>query len=178
MSDERELPATVEELIERAERSRTAFYAALEGLGPEQLAAPITGGGWSAIDHMAHIAIWMEGILAAFDRQNRWVAMGADGPPGSAGFDELNERLRAPHAAKSPAEVRAWLDTTHERIASRLQAMTIEELRRPYGYYQPEEERDDSDAPFLGWVVGDTYSHYDEHAGWLREALSQSGGVR
>jgi uncharacterized damage-inducible protein DinB len=171
MSDAHELPATVDELTTRMERSRAAFYAALDGLSPEQLAAPLTERGWSAADHMAHIAVWMEGILAGLGGKSRWTAMGADGPPGAGGFDELNERLRAPHAAKSPAEVRAWLDATHERMLARLRGMTIEELRRPYGHYQPDEPRDDAGEPFLHWVVGDTYGHYDEHRGWLVEAL-------
>jgi uncharacterized damage-inducible protein DinB len=175
MSDGHGLPATVDELTMRMERSRAALYAALDGLSPEQLAAPLTERGWSAADHLAHIAVWMEGILAGLDGTSRWAAMGADGPPGDAGFDELNERLRAPHRAKSPAEVRAWLDATHERMLARLRGMTIEELRRPYGHYQPDEPRDDAGEPFLHWVVADTYGHYDEHRGWLVEALHAWG---
>jgi hypothetical protein len=120
---------------------------------------------------MAHIAVWMGGILAALDGISRWEAMGG-GPPGRAGFDELNEQLRAPHTAKSPAEVRAWLDETHGRMVGRLRGMSIEDLRRPYGHYQPGETRDD-DAPFLNWIVGDTFSHYDEHRGWIAAALRE-----
>ena len=173
MSDAQELPPTVDDLTTRMERSRAAFYAVLDGLSPERLAAPLTERGWSAADHVAHIAVWMGGILAALDGKSRWTAMGADGPPGDAGLDELNERLRAPHATKSPAAVRAWLDATHERMLARLHGMTIEELRRPYGHYQPGELRDDAGEPFLHWVVGDTYGHYDEHRGWLGEALRE-----
>lgn len=173
MSDE--LPGTIDDLVTRAEDSRAAFYAELDGLTEEQLAAPLTERDWSAADHMAHIAVWMEGILAALDGTSRWAAMGADGPPGQAGFDELNERLRAPHAAKSPAEVRAWLDATHARMLARLRAMTIEELRRPYSHYQQGEARDDAGEPFLNWIVGDTYSHYDEHRGWIAAALRERG---
>jgi uncharacterized damage-inducible protein DinB len=175
MSDESEMPTTIDDLVARAEQSRASFFAALDGLSDEQLAAPITAGGWSAADHMAHIAVWMEGILAALDGVSRWTAMGADGPPGEAGFDVLNEQLRAPHAAKSPAEVRVWLDATHTRMLARLHAMTTEELRRPYGHYQPGEARDDAGEPFINWVAGDTYSHYDEHRGWIVAALRERG---
>jgi Mycothiol maleylpyruvate isomerase N-terminal domain len=175
MSDEHDLPATSDDLVTRIEHGRAAFYTALDGLTAEQLAAPITERGWSVADHMAHIAVWMEGILVALDGSSRWTAMGADGPPGQAGFDELNERLRAPHAAKSPAEVRAWLDATHTRMLARLRGMTMEELRRPYRHYQPTETRDDADEPFLGWVVGDTYAHYDEHRDWIAAALRERG---
>lgn len=174
MSEQDELPATVDELLERMERGRAALYASLDGLDEARLSAPITAGGWSAADHLAHIAVWMEGILAALDRQSRWVAMGADGPPGEAGFDALNERLRAPHAGKSPAAVRAWLDATHERLAARLRGMSIDELRRPYSYFQPGERRADGEQPFLNWIVGDTYSHYDEHRGWVEQGLRGS----
>lgn len=172
MSDEQELPATTEELLARMESSRAAFYAALDGLTDAELAAPITERGWSVADHMSHIAVWMHGILEALDGANRWEAMGADGPPG-ADFDTLNERLRAPHAARSPAEARAWLEATHARAVARLGGMTIDELRRPYSYYQPGEARDNADAPFLNWITGDTYAHYDEHRGWIVAALGE-----
>lgn len=175
MSDEQELPATIDELAARMEQSRAAFYGAIDGLSAERLAAPLTERDWSVADHMAHIAVWMEGILAALDGTSRWAAMGADGPPGDDGFDGLNERLRAPHAAKSPAEVRAWLDATHERMLARLRSSTIEELRRPYSHYQPAEARDDAGSPFLNWIAGDTYSHYDEHRGWITAALRERG---
>jgi uncharacterized damage-inducible protein DinB len=175
MSDEQELPATTAELLKRMEQSRAAFYAALDGLSDEQLAAPLTERGWSVADHMTHLAIWMDGIRNALDGTNRWAAMGADGPPSPGGFDELNERLRAPHAPKSPAEARAWLETTHERMAARIAGLTLEELRRPYRHYQPAEQRADSDEPFLAWIAGDTYEHYDEHRAWIVAALGERG---
>lgn len=177
MTEQDELPTTIDALTAEIERGRTDFYAALQGLTAEQLAAPLTERDWSVTDHMAHIAVWMEGILAALDRKNRWVAMGADGPSKPGDFDEENERLRAPHAAKSPAEVRAWLDATHERMLARVRGLTMEELRRPYAHYQPGEERSDADQPFLHWIVGDTYDHYDEHRGWITAALRERGWV-
>lgn len=171
MTDEHELPTTVDALIARIERSRQEFDAALAGLTDEQLAASITERGWSAADHMAHIAVWMEGITSALDGASRWTAMGTDGPPGPEGFDELNERLRTPHAAKAPAEVRDWLDAAHARMLVKLRGTTIEALSRPYNYYQPHEARDDADKPFLRWVVDNTYEHYDEHRNWIVAAL-------
>jgi hypothetical protein len=121
--------------------------------------------------------VWMNGVLAGLNGASRWEVMGG-GPPqggGDAAFDELNERLRAPHTGKSPAEARAWLDATHERMAARVRGMTIEELRRPYGHYQPGEQRADADAPYLGWIVGDTFAHYDEHRAWITAALRERG---
>jgi hypothetical protein len=175
MSDEHELPATVDELVARMEQGRAAFYAALDGLTPEQLAAPLTERDWSIADHMAHIAVWMDGILGALDGRSRWAIMGADGPPAAGDFDALNERLRAPHAARSPAEVRAWLDATHAAMVTKLRGMSIEELRLPYRHYQPSEARANADEPFLGWIAGDTYAHYEEHQAWIVAALDERG---
>lgn len=172
MTDEIELPETIDDLLTRIERSKMVFDAALAELTDAQLAAPLTERDWSVADHMAHIAVWMEGILAALDGGDRWAAMGG-GPPGAEGFDGLNEQLRTPHAAKSPAEVRAWLDATHQRMLTKLRGMTIEELRHPYGHYQPHEVRDDAGEPFVNWVVSDTYGHYDEHLGWITAALER-----
>lgn len=175
MSEQDELPTSVEGLLGRMEAGRAGFYARLEGLSAEQLAAPITAGGWSVADHMAHIAVWMDGVREGLDGTDRWRAMGADGPPGAAGFDALNERLRAPHAAKSPADARAMLDGAHERMAARLRTLSIEALRRPYSHYQPGEARDDAGEPYLNWIAGDTYGHYDEHGAWIEAALREKG---
>lgn len=170
-----DLPLTVDALIARLEAARAAFDASLAGLTPAQLAAPLTERDWSVIDHMAHLATWMEGILAALAGTSRWAAMGAAVPYESSNFDAQNEQLRALHAAKSPAEVQAWLATTHARMIERLRGMTMAELRRPYRHYQPDEARADADQPFLRWVAGDTYEHYDEHRGWIVAALQARG---
>jgi hypothetical protein len=175
MSEQDELPTTVDELLGRMEAARAAFYSSVSGLSEEQLAAPLTERDWSVADHMAHIAVWMDGIIEGLEGRSRWAAMGADGPPGAAGFDALNEQLRAPHAGKSPAEVRSWLDGVHGRMAAKLRTLSIAELRRPYSHYQPGEARDDAGEPFLSWVAGDTYGHYDEHRGWIEAALREKG---
>ncbi len=175
MSTDQALPTTIDDLLAQIERSRAAFAAVIDGLSAAQLAAPLTAGGWSAADHMAHVAVWMEGIRAGLDGASRWAAMGAAGPPGQAGFDALNERLRALHAATPPAEVRAWLDATHARTRDRLRGMTIAALRLPYRHYQPDEARDDAGEPFLNWVLGDTYAHYDQHGDWIAAALRERG---
>lgn len=172
MSDEEQLPATVDEVVARIERGRTEFYAALDGLSDEQLAAPLTERAWSAADHMAHIAVWMEGIVGALEGRSRWAVMGA-GPPDKGDYDRLNEELRAQRGALSPAEARAWLDATHERLLEKLRSMTIDELRRPYDHYQPGEGRANGGEPFLNWIIGDSYEHYDEHRGWITAALGR-----
>jgi uncharacterized damage-inducible protein DinB len=174
MSDQNEQPTTIDELTARIERGRAAFYAALDGLSDAELAAPLTDRGWSVADHMAHIAVWMEGIVGALDGRDRWAVMGA-GPPVGGDYDALNEELRARRGALVPADARAWLDATHAQLLAKLGGMTIEELRRPYRHYQPGEERPNADAPFLGWIIGDSYEHYDEHRGWITAALQARG---
>lgn len=177
MSEHEEEPGTIDELLERMEAARAAFYASLAGLSEEQLAAPLTERGWSVADHMAHIAVWIDGIAQALDGKKRWAAMGADGPPEQGGFDELNERLRELHRGKSPAQARAWLDEVHDRMLAKLRSLSMEDLRRPYSHYQPDEVRADADQPFLGWVAGNTFGHYDEHRGWITAALEQKGWI-
>jgi uncharacterized damage-inducible protein DinB len=175
MSDEHDLPATHDELLTRIEQSRTAFYAALEGLSDEQLGAPLTERGWSIADHMAHIAVWMDGVLGALDGRTRWEVMGASGPPEDNDFDTLNEHLRTPHAAKAPAEARAWLEAVHAGMVTKLSSMSREQLHLPYRHYQPDEARSSADEPILNWVVSDTYAHYEEHQTWITAALAERG---
>lgn len=171
MSDQDELPQSIEALLAEMERGRSELYRSITRLSDAEQAAPLTERDWSVADHLVHIAVWMDGIGSALEGKNRWLAMGADGPPGPDDFDAINERLRAPYQGLAPAEARAMLDGAHERMVARLRGLSLDDLMRPYGHYQPGEERDDNDRPFIHWVIGDTYSHYDEHKGWIEEAL-------
>ncbi|NJN19247.1 MAG: ClbS/DfsB family four-helix bundle protein [Oscillochloris sp.] len=115
---ELQVPGGLDRLLARMEAGRTLLYAGLRDLNDAQWREPITAADWSICDHLAHVAVWMEGVEAMLNGRSRWDAMGGGPPDPGAGFDALNEQLRAPHRAGSTAEIRAWLDTVHERMVA------------------------------------------------------------
>jgi hypothetical protein len=61
----------------------------------------------------------------------------------------------------------------------RLDAMTDADLRRSYNHYQPDDPRDPGDdRPVVEWVAGNTYEHYAEHVGYIKEIVSDSSAAR
>ena len=45
------------------------------------------------------------------------------------------------------------------------------DLQRPYAEYGEGGGRS-ADRPIIGWIIGDTYEHYEEHLGYLRAILA------
>jgi hypothetical protein len=117
-------------------------------------AAPSDAGGpdWSFLDHLSHLAAWQE---IGHDYVERALASGAwpaDGDFDGGDFDRFNERIRERWATIEPAELRAWVRESHERllaVAGRLPLGTIR-----------------SDAAW-GWVYLVLHGHQLDHLSLL-----------
>ncbi|MCL4861648.1 MAG: ClbS/DfsB family four-helix bundle protein [Caldilineaceae bacterium] len=142
----------------------TAFIASLT---PEQMERR-DAAGWAVKDHLAHLIPWAAGIVALLQRQPRWPAMGLDAPPTEDEIDAANARLHAQRAQQPLHAVLLELARTHQQVLETLAGLTDADLRQPYSHYQPNEPGEESGAPILGWVAGNTWEHYQEHLGWMR----------
>jgi hypothetical protein len=49
--------------------------------------------------------------------------------------------------------------------------LSSNDLLLPYCHYQPSEAEE---RPVLEWVAGNTYEHYAEHTGWIKEKLASA----
>ena len=55
------------------------------------------------------------------------------------------------------------------------EAMTIEELEKPYAHYVPSAAgKPSGQSSMLGYVEGSTYGHYPEHVEWLTALISSA----
>jgi len=134
-------------LIDRVNRSWADLQATLERLNERQLTAPGPEG-WAIKDHLAHLARWEEYVLAVMDGSDGHAALGLE--PGQE--DDENAVLQRRDAGLSVAEVRTLLVDVHARVLARLETLDEAVLER-----------------HLGPIEGNTYEHFDEHAGWIRE---------
>lgn len=156
---------TKAELQSRMQQGWDEFTAYLATLSPAQLTGPTDAAGWTAKDHVAHIARWEEGILAALNGQNRREAMGvSEADWESHDYDIINAGIRERDTDKSLDEVMALLRDVHGRLAARIDALTDADLERRYDSYVPGTE---NDRPIVGYIIGNTYEHYDEHRPWI-----------
>jgi hypothetical protein len=130
--------------------------------------------GWSAKDHLAHISAWEESLIALLEGHDRNAAVGLFGTEAeSAGHDvdAINAVIQRRSKDRLAADVLATFRATHRRCVAAIEALSDEDLSRPYSHFQPKDLPPNAN-PVIGWIAGNTYEHYDEHAGWIAKLLT------
>ncbi|HEU5328143.1 MAG TPA: DinB family protein [Thermomicrobiales bacterium] len=154
-------------LVARIKHAYGAVEQAANGLSDEQLTAPGPDGGWSIKDHLAHLAVWRHSLIALLEGADRKAAIGLDQQPAgetanSDDIDDVNAILYQRNHDRAPADVQADFRQAQERVLAILGGMSDADLEKPYSHYQPDAENT-SDDPVVGWIVGNTYGHDEEH---------------
>lgn len=165
-------PQRKSELIARIQESRAALDALVGALSPEQAAAPAPDGGWSVKDHLAHLAAWQcvayLRLIGHMRYEHEVFGMNPARYAASSG-DELNAAVYRSCRDRTLAEVRASFEQAYQQVLGALAGMSWADLQRPTS----------PDDPHLGTLVGNvsgnTYEHFEEHAGWVRASLHMSG---
>lgn len=129
--------------------------------------------GWTAKDHLIHLAMW-EGSMAA--------ALSGDSIPKSMGvsdatyatieqgsYDELNAAIQQRYKNLDLSNVRYKLKKRHDALISKIGALTDADLHLPFSHFQP--NKPDKSHPILAYIVGNTFEHYAEHIPWMRAIL-------
>jgi hypothetical protein len=134
-------------------------------------------GGYSAKDHLAHLTAWERGIVALLQKKPRFQAMGVEEAfVAGKTMDDMNEVIYQRNRQRPLIEVLADFEQEHRALLGILAGMDDADLFRPYSYYQPDEPGRDDGRPILSWIAGNTYEHFNEHAGWLRELRGKLAG--
>ncbi len=163
MSDEQAVSKA--ELLERMQAAWVEFNTYIDSLDAEQLTEPTDAAGWSAKDHIAHLAVWEDGVNAMLEGKPRNEAMGVDYDLWESGdYDAINAVLQERDADLPLAEVRQRFAEVHQTLVNKVNALSYEELMLPYKHYQP---YTDHEAPAIDRIIGNTYEHYPEHQEWI-----------
>ena len=151
-----------DELLEHIKRDRARLEEIVEDLSDGELAAPGPDGGWSAKDHLSHVAAWERMIVAHLrDGSDHEIAGMDEASYAAATLDELNDRLYRLHSGWSLARVHDEFGAAHAAIVAFIERMAEDTLGQPYWGDDP------SRRTALEKIAGDTYLHYREHAGWI-----------
>ena len=170
MSDE---PRTKAELLPRIETARAALDDLIASLSDDQLVSPAPDGGWSVKDHLAHLTAWEAGIAALLQHKPRYAAMQMDAATyRNTDKNGLNAIIHQRTSRHSLQEVREAFRQGQQALADAVSDLSAADLLETYSHYQPDEPGDDSGAPIVGWITGNTCDHYDEHRAWI-EALAR-----
>ncbi len=160
------------QLLAQAEQGWAALQDYLNTLSDAQLTRQTDAAGWTIKDHLMHLAVWEDGVLALLEGESRPGRMGLTKPLFEGGdFDAMNAVIREQYKELSLSEVKARFDDIHQRLLKRVEALSDEELQRPYSAFDPTTTWDQK---MLHSIAGNSHQHYSEHLPWMR-AIAASG---
>ena len=153
-------PATKAELLGLIQQGWDDFHAFLAHYSPDQLSTLKDAVGWTAKDHIIHLAVWEDSIFALLSGQSQREGLGLDEATWASDYDHQNAVLRERYLTLSLDEALALFERSHARLFAKIEALSDDDLRKPYRHYQPDSDRE---QPVIGWIIADTYEHYAEH---------------
>lgn len=171
--DEIHVPLTTREFLVRLDESWLRLMGLVESLTPAQLTGLTDAAGWTAKDHLAHLASWERGMTWLLRKQPRYEGMGVSADI-YLGYDidALNEAIRQ-NTSQLPLEtVLDDLQKTHRQLVDQLTATPEADLQQTYSWFQPSEPGVDNGEPVMRRVAGNTFVHYDEHIPWIAAIVS------
>jgi hypothetical protein len=154
---------TKQELLTRIREGYNTFNALLRSIRPGDQLMKL--GDWTAAEHVAHVASWEKLAQAVLTGANHYEAMGLTAEDWQQDTDGINEALHRQHAGIGFEDARSMLSQTHAALVAAIEASSDDDLARPLG-----SSAEDTVADL---IEGNTFAHYEEHAGWMREALGR-----
>lgn len=163
------------ELLAEVKAAHARMEALLAALSPAEMNAPVLDEGWSVKDSLAHLAAWEKMMLGWLDalRRGEPVVRYAPGfietpAAGDEPMVRLNEKLYQDDRRRSLDDVLADFRRTHEQVLGSLGAMSEADIFEPRDFASRKQAR-----LIDGVIDGNTYGHYDEHMGWIKEGLAR-----
>ena len=130
--------------------------------------------GWSIKDHLVHIGAWEHWLLALFEGRDQLAAMGAVGA--GREIDDVNAVVWQLHRDDSVKAAWDYFRDAHAQLKKALAGKTTADFDQPYATFFPGDGEGGSDRqPVLVAVAANTYDHYAEHIGWIRERTEKPG---
>lgn len=164
---------TKAELLDRIATGWAELHNLVTGLDESALTQADRVTGWSVADHLVHLAAWERGIAYLLSRRPRHEGMGiSDAQWRELTMDQINEEVHHAWQGKPAVEVLAHSRGAHAELLAALADLEVSDLLRDYSAY--DETGTISGQPVVGWVIGNTFEHYREHIGYIRDSLDLS----
>lgn len=173
MTEESRLPKA--ELLDRIAAAWVELENSISGLDDLALKRIKTAGGWTIKDTLAHLAMWERGIVYLLSRRSRHQGMDITADQWkNLTLDEINDVIHRQWQYRPATESRDALRAAHDEMLATLAGLDDDQLYLDYSHYDPTAAH--AGQPVIDWVIGNTYTHFKEHAGYIRDALSRQAG--
>ncbi|MDX2141085.1 MAG: ClbS/DfsB family four-helix bundle protein [Chloroflexota bacterium] len=168
MSKER---LTTPQLLARIEANWEEMNTYLKSLEPTVLFTLTDAGGWTIKDHLIHLAVWEDAMLAVLNGIPARDHLQIDAEVWKSGFDAINAVIQQRHRDTTLNTVIRTAMENHARLIERIKLLSDEDLYRPFNSYVTVSQ---NESPVMGWIEGTTFEHYAEHLPWMK-AIAESG---
>jgi hypothetical protein len=164
-------PKTVAELLSRIDAAWKTFTVYIDSLSEAQLTQPTDAAGWTAKDHLIHIATWEDTLNALLDKKPMWERIGIDKALWSSpDIDAINAFVQKREQQMPLDEVRRKHREIHQELLTKLRALSDADLQAPIR----DQAGSSTSRAVLRSLIADTYEAYEEHTPWIAAIVAKA----
>lgn len=172
MSIEQYRGKTTEDLLAEIDAAWQRLMATMTAHPPEAYTEKRDQVGWTALDHLAHLAAWERTVLYPLQGRTRHEGLGVTDEEFLLDFDALNQIARERSPATSYDAVMADARKVHEDVVATVRAADVDTLWRPTRELSGDTREASRDIPFMEVLMSDACSHFDEHREFIERILA------
>jgi hypothetical protein len=154
------------EILQTLDKSWNSFLEFIGKLSEEQLTEKKDPQGWSAKDHIVHLAAWERSVEYFLQRKPRHLGLGVSKKMYLGGtLDDINDLIYRKNADVSLGEALTQLRKCHRHVVELISSLPDTELRKPYNRFisgEPEDNRKVFEV-----IYANTSGHLIEHLNWI-----------
>lgn len=163
---------TKADLLARIATGWDALSSFVGSLSETQLTAGTDAAGWTAKDHIAHLAAWESATTALLTRRSQWEVLGI-APGTTKTLDNVNAVIQQRTKDQPLDQVLIALHSEHAALVAAIEALDDTDLQLPFNDFEPGSAKETAIGESL---PGYTYEHYDEHIPWIAAIIDETGG--
>lgn len=162
---------TRDDLMQQINTAWNELQSYLASVTEVQLTQPTDAAGWTAKDHLIHVAMWEKANVAMLEGKSKRETLDITPEVWDQDDDPINAVLQERYRDMSLSEVMQTARQNHERLMAKLDTMTEADMQLPYRHYQPTAT---DDTPIIRYIHWDTVHHYGEHLLWLSRIVESA----